>query len=165
MEVQVCIRGCGKVGERCFRLLQYKEKAGMCFSDMDSGIKMYCGKTVYSVSESIERYHKGLICFFVISLEYSEKIREDMIKELLLGNVKEEHILLFPNRAETVYKIDSLADLKFIKEYCSWRPDFEKIYNYDNERYERNIFDIRCRLNENYDKEQYQIEITGGGYI
>ncbi len=158
----VCIRGCKKVGERCFDLLQYEKDTEICFADLDSSKKNCRGKSVYSVSESIDRYHKGMLDFFIISLEYSEKIRTEMIEELRLGDVKEEHILLFPNKPETEYKIKHLADLQYIKKLCFWNPHFERLYSHMDESDTRNI----CgKLKKKYHAKSFQIEITGGGYL
>lgn len=58
---------------------------------------------MYSVSESIDRYRGGMLNFFIISLEYSEKVKTEMIEELRLGAVKAEHILLFQaNRKQSI---------------------------------------------------------------
>lgn len=160
MARRVCIRGCGKVGERCFRLLQYKEDMDICFSDMDGSKRVCCGKNVYSVNESIGKYHEGFIDFFIVPLKYAKKIQKDIIKELLLKGVKEEHILLFPNRVEEEYDIDNLADIKFIRKFCFSDLDMENLHNYGDEK---KIYDFCSRLKEIYDREQYQLEFTGGG--
>ena len=83
-----------------------------------------------------------------------------MIEELRLGDVKEEHILLFPNKPETEYKIEHLADLRYIKKLYFWNPHFERLYHHMDESDPRNI---RGKLKENYHVESYQIEVTGGG--
>lgn len=161
----VCIRGCGKAGERCLRFLQYKQDVEICFSDIDDNKKICCGKDVYSISESVDKYHREIIHFFIVPLEYSEKIRKDIIEELLIENVKEEHILLFPNRVEMEYKIDKLADIRFIKGFYISSLYFEKLHYYNKERCKRYISDILCKLKETYEKVQYQFIFTGGGYI
>ncbi len=159
----VCIRGCGKAGERCLRFLQYKQDVEICFSDIDDNKKICCGKDVYSISESVDKYHREIIHFFIVPLEYSEKIRKDIIEELLIENVKEEHILLFPNRVEMEYKIDKLADIRFIKGFYISSLYFEKLHYYNKERCKRYISDILCKLKETYEKVQYQFIFTGGG--
>lgn len=158
----VCIRGCGKAGERCFDLLQHDKNIEICFADLDNSKKICRGKSVYSVSESIDRYRGRMLNFFIISLEYSEKVRTEMIEELRFGDVKEEHILLFPNKPETEYKIEHLADLRYIKKLYFWNPHFERLYHHMDESDPRNI---RGKLKENYHVESYQIEVTGGGYL
>lgn len=35
----VCIRGCGKAGERCFDLLQHDKNIEICFADLDNSKK------------------------------------------------------------------------------------------------------------------------------
>lgn len=60
----VCIRGCGKAGERCFDLLQHDKNIEICFADLDNSKKICRGKSVYSVSESIDRYRGRMLNFF-----------------------------------------------------------------------------------------------------
>lgn len=163
INVIVCIRGAGKVGQKCRRVLEYSENGTcqICFADTCSNKKEFeCQNDIYSIDESICKYMQGEIDFFIVPLEYQEELRESIIDELLRKKVKSSHILLFPEKNITTVEIDKMMDLYT---YDCHFPHFWK--QGKSEDWSCDIQEIKGRIDEVYQTEGYKLELVGKGWL
>lgn len=158
----VCIRGAGKVGEKCLKIIEYSKKNDydVCFADITPNKYSDFSVKVYAVEESIQKYFQGIIDFFIVPLEYSEEIRLNMISELIEKNVNTEHILLFPTKVMPCVKIDKLMNLKVFNQYY---PHFWEQFDKSGRNEEE--LEIETKNRTIKDNREYDLILIGSGWL